>query len=852
MKRALCILAAVAVLTTGAIGQVRSESGAAQAEAKKTLDTYCVGCHNSKVKAGELALDNLSLDAVHQNADVWEKAIRKLRGRLMPPPTSRQPDQREIDAFVTWMEARLDSARSGPVAGHVPAQRLSRTEFATSVNDLLGIELDASQVLPAEIEVNGFENIATALTVSPAFLDQYVAGARFAAKLAVGDPTKMTSATYLIQPSEQPDHVDGLPLGTRGGMKFRHNFPADGEYRVTIQDLGIDLYSRVLDTRHRVIILIDGREVFRGELGGTEDLRTVDRKGAPGRAEVTSRFANLPVQVKAGIHDVAVTFIERARVQSDEFVGFLPGDEFSRGDREPRLVSGVKVDGPFNSPGVSETPSRRKIFICRPAFAEATARSREIPATEEACARRIAANLARGAFRRPVTEQDVDGLMPFFNKGRESGFDAGIEQLVAAVLVSPEFLYRTIHLPAAATTGAVRRTTTGSVAGSTAYPLTDLELASRLSFFLWSQGPDETLLATAAAGKLSAPGALQTQALRMLKDPRASRLVRNFAIRALDLDKLHQVVPDPNLFPTFSDALRRDMSTELESFISSILLEDRDVGDLLTADHTFLNDRLAKHYGIRSVFGPQFRRVTLDDARRWGLMGKGAVLLRTSYGDRTSPVLRGAWVLGKLMGTPPTPPPPDVDTDLSPAKGEAPRTLRARLEQHRSNPGCNQCHGVIDPIGLALENFDAVGRWRDVDSEAKAPIDAKTVLPNGRPVNGPAELRDALFGGRDLFVQAFTERLMMYALGRELQAYDMPQVRAAVRRAATQGNRLSAIVAGIVSSDAFRMQAPPAPQPGAQVAMGRLPPSRAQRASASLAVAFGEGGKAAPTTGKGD
>jgi hypothetical protein len=806
MTRALCILAAVAVLTTGAVGQVRPESGAEQA--KKTLDTYCVGCHNSRAKAGELALDTLSLDAVHQNADVWEKAIRKLRGRLMPPPTSRQPDQREIDTFVTWMETKLDGARGGPVTGHVPAQRLSRTEFATSVNDLLGIELDAEQVLPAEIEVNGFENIAAALTISPAFLDQYVAGARLAAKLAVGDPTKVTSATYLLPPSEQPDHVDGLPLGTRGGMKFRHNFPADGEYRVTILDLGIDLYSRVLDAPHRAIILVDGREVFRGELGGTEDQRTVDRKGAPGRAEVTNRFANLPLQVKAGIHDVAVTFIERARVQSDEFVGFLPGDEFSRGDREPRLVSGVKVDGPFNSPGVSDTPSRRKIFVCRP----------DGKTPERTCARRIAASLARGAFRRPVTEQDVEGLMPFFDKGREGSFDAGIEQLIAAVLVSPEFLYRTIHSPAAPPTGAIRGATTSPAAGSAAYPLTDLELASRLSFFLWSQGPDETLLAIAAAGQLGAPGALQAQALRMVKDPRASRLVRNFAIKSLDLDKLHQVVPDPNLFPTFSDALRRDMSTEIESFVSSILLEDRDVGDLLTADHTFLNDRLAKHYGISSVHGPQFRRVALDEPRRWGLMGKGAVLLRTSYGDRTSPVLRGAWVLGKLMGTPPTPPPPDVDTDLSPAKGEAPTTLRARLEQHRSKPGCNQCHGVIDPIGLALENFDAVGRWRDVDQEAKAPIDARTVLPNGTPVNGPAQLRDALFGGRDLFVRAFTERLMMYALGRELQAYDMPQVRAVVRRAAAQDNRLSAIVSGIVSSDAFRMQAPPAPRPGVQVA----------------------------------
>ena len=805
MKRVLWIGVAVVVLTTGAIGQVRQDPVRSAAggpeQAKKTLDTYCVGCHNARAKAGGLALDTLPLDAVHQNADAWEKAVRKLRGRLMPPPTSRQPSQAEIDAFVTWMEARLDAhAANLPAAGHVPAQRLTRTEFATTVNDLLGIELDAAQALPAEIEVNGFENIASALTVSPAFLDQYVAAARLAARLAVGDPTKVTNAAYSLPPFEQPDHIDGLPLGTRGGMKFRHNFPADGEYRFTIVDLGIDLYSRVLETKHTVLILVDGREVFRGDVGGTEDLRTVDRKGAPGRAEVIKRFANIPVQVKAGTRDVAVTFIERARVESDEFVGFLPGDEFSRGDREPRLVSGVQVMGPYNSPGVSDTPSRRKLFVCRP----------DAKTPERTCARRIASNLARAAYRRPVTEQDLDSLMPFFEEGRKQSFDNGIEQMIAAILVSPDFLYRTVGGSKASVSPGSKdpgpRTAVRTVA------LTDLELASRLSFFLWSQGPDEPLLKIAAAGKLSAPGALQAQALRMLQDPRASALVRNFAIKSFDLDKLNQVVPDPNLFPAFSDALRRDMATEVEAFVTSILLEDRSVGDLLTANHTFLNDRLAKHYGITSVFGPQFRRVTLDDPRRWGLLGKGAVMLRTSYGDRTSPVLRGAWVLGKLMGTPPTPPPPDVDTDLSQPKGEAPKTLRARLEQHRSKPGCNQCHGVIDPIGLALENFDAIGRWREVDAEAKAPIDARTVLPNGIAVDGPAQLRDALFGGRDLFVRAFTEKLMMYALGRELTAGDMPQVRAVVRRAAAQEWKLSAIVSGIVASDAFRMQAPP-PEP---------------------------------------
>jgi hypothetical protein len=759
--------------------QLASQSAAPPSDPHlATIRQYCATCHNDRMKAAGVSYDGLTADTIAARPDVFEKAVRKLRGRLMPPPTSRQPDQREVDALVTWLESKLDAATGAPVAGHVPAQRLTRTEFGAAVNDLLGVELNAEDLLPAEIEVNGFENIAAALSMSPAFVDQYVAAARLAARLAVGDPTKIASATYLLPPGEQPDHIDGLPLGTRGGMKFRHNFPADGEYRFTILDLGIDLYSRVLESRHTVVIVVDGREVFRGAIGGNDDLRTVDRQGAPGRAEVMKRFANLPVQMKAGTYDVGVTFVERSRAESDEFVGgpdgFLPGDEFSRGDREPRLVSGVQVMGPYNSPGVSDTPSRRKIFICAKALAERD------------CARRIGGNLARAAYRRPVTDADLDSLMPYFEKGLPRGFDSGIEQMISAILVTPDFLFRSIK----------------SVG-----PLSDLELASRLSFFLWSQGPDEALLKIAAAGKLSAPGALQAQALRMLNDRRASSLVRNFAIKSLDLDKLNQVVPDPNLFPSFTDALKKDMTTEVESFIASILLEDRSVGELLTASHTFLNDRLAKHYGIRSVSGPQFRRVTLDDPRRFGLMGKGAVLLRTSYGDRTSPVLRGAWVMGKLMGTPPTPPPPDVDTDLSTKKGELPTTVRARLESHRTKPGCNQCHGVIDPIGLALENFDAVGRWRDVDAEAKAPIDAQTVLPSGRAVNGPGELREALFGGRDLFVRAFTEKLMMYALGRELKAYDMPQVRAVVSRAAAQNYRLSAIVSGIVTSPAFRRQA---------------------------------------------
>ena len=806
VKLALCTgVAITAAVTTALLAQVEQTGAPA---ARNTVDTYCVGCHNSRAKAGGLSLEALSLDpstsggtsAIHEHADVWEKALRKLRGRQMPPPGSRQPDQKEIDAFVAWMEATLDAPEESSAtglprrsrqakAGHVPIQRLTRTEFGAAVSDLLGIELDAEALLPAEIEVHGFDNIAAALSISPAFLDQYVAASRVAAKMAVGEARPKLTSAYYPQPltADQPGHVDGLPLGTRGGMKFRHTFPADGEYRFSIGDLGIDLYTRAVETRHTVIILVDGREVFRQSLGTPEDLKLIDQGGAPARAAIMKRFTNIPVQVKAGTYDVGVTFIERARIESDEFVGFLPGDEFSRGDRAPRVIGGVRVEGPFKSPGVSETTSRRKIFVCR--------------TQDKVCARRIAEHLARGAFRRPVTAADIDSLMPYFDSGRAGGFDAGIEQIVAAILVSPEFLFRAIKTPAPVR---LKPDTTNAVA----FPLSDLELASRLSFFLWSQGPDDQLLKIAAAGKLHTPEALQAEALRMLKDRRASNLVRNFALKWMDLDNLREVEPDPNLFPTFNDQLRKDLSTEIESFVGSVLLEDRNVADLLTADHTFLNERLAKHYGISSVLGPQFRRVTLDNPQRWGLLGKGAVLLKTSYGDRTSPVLRGAWIMDKLMGTPPTPPPPDVDTDLSQPKGAPPKTLRARLESHRSKPGCNQCHGVIDPIGLAMENYDAIGRWRDRDGEANAPIDAKTVLPNGRPVDGPSELREALFGGRDVFIRAFTEKLMMYAVGRELEYFDMPQVRAVVRRAAAQDYRLSAIVSGIVASDAFRMQAP--------------------------------------------
>jgi mono/diheme cytochrome c family protein len=787
------LIASLAVWQNRAVGQTPAAAGVDQHRAM--LNTYCVGCHNTRLKSGGIALDVLDLQAAPKDAETWEKALRKLRGRLMPPPGSPQPPQKEIDAFVAWMENDLDSHAKSLTAGYVPIQRLNRTEYAASVKALVGVDVNAKDVLPQDIQVEGFDNIAAALSVSPAFLDQYISGARHVAKLAVGDPNpRVSNVKYSIAANQNPD--EPLPLGTRGGVKFKHNFPADGEYRFTMNDLGVGLYTGPVENESTLVIMIDGKIVFRKPIGGPADQALADRKAAPGRAEIMERFAKIPVQVQAGVRDVVVAFIERSHVETDENVansaGFngLTGSIAQANGRMPRLVDGVEIVGPYNPKGVSRTSSRSLIFVCDPK-----------PAEELSCARQITENLARRAFRRPVTREDVNRLMPFYEAGRGGGgsFDQGIEQVVAAVLASPEFLYR-----------ALRGTPTkgsGGASPSTEVSLTDLELASRLSFFLWNTGPDEELLKLAAAGGLSKSGAMQAQVKRMMADPKASSLVTSFAMKWLNIADLSSVQPDPKLFPGFNEQLRRDFSREAEDFLSSILLENRSVVDLLTANYTFLNDRLARHYGIPGVTGSQFRKVTVTEKERWGLLGKGAVLLRTSYGDRTSPVLRGAWVLDKLMGTPPSPPPPNTATDLSQKAGETPKTVRARLEQHRDKASCRQCHGVIDPIGLPLENFDAIGQFRTVDRQAaNTPIDARTVLPNGEPINGPVELSAQLAGRPAVFVEAVTEKLMMYALNRQLEYFDMPQVRAIVHGAARDNYKLSAIVLGIVDSDGFRKQ----------------------------------------------
>jgi mono/diheme cytochrome c family protein len=770
------------------------------------VDSVCSDCHNDADFAGDLSFAAMTPESVADHPEVFETVVRRLRGRFMPPPGSPQPEQQDIDALVRQIENRLDQGAEKTV-GYVQAQRLTRTEYAHAVEGLLGVAIDPTEHLPTEIEVEGFTNVASALSASPSFVEQYVNVARTVAHLAVGEPEPKVAAAYFPPPGDnQQTYIDGFPFGTRGGIRVNHTFPADGEYRLSIKNIGVGLYPTALETEHTLVVLVDKNELFRESVGGPEDLAFANRGGAPAHAEIMARFTDIPLTVEAGVHELIITFIERSRASSDEQIATRSDRSFSfaGAPRVPGINGGVDLIGPFNATGVSRTTSRDKLFVCEP----------EVPERERECAEQITAEFAERAFRRPVTENDLNRIMPFFEEGRmgRGGFDEGIELAVTAILASPDFLYRTIK-PAESVT-------------DTHYPLDDYELASRLSFFLWSQGPDDELLALANAGQLSQAETLDAQVKRMLADPRADVLVTNFALAWLNLDDLDAVEPDSNIFAgEFSNSLREDFAEEIKLFVRSILLEDENVRGLLSADHTYLNERLARHYGIDSVFGPQFRRVTLDDPTRHGLLGKGAVLLRTSYGDRTSPVLRGAWVLEKLMGTPPTPPPPGVETDLTTPEGEQARTIRARLEEHRANPNCGACHGAIDPYGLALENFNVTGRWRDADREARAVIDASSELPGGRPINGPIELRQALLSQPDQFVQALTEKLMMYALGRELEYFDMPTVRTIVDAAEQENYRFAAIVAGIVQSDAFRQQANEIDEPSSlvNVALGESP-----------------------------
>ena len=756
------------------------------------LDSYCSDCHNSEDWAGSVAFDLLDISKPGAEAEVWETAIRKLRGRLMPPPGVDQPQQPEIDRFVAWLEHSIDSNAAPDQTGYVPVHRLNRTEYAQVVKDLLAVDIDPAEFLPVEIEVDGFDNIAAALSVSPAFLDQYINAARAVARLAVGEPVPKLAFNYFPAPGGGQDtHQTGMPFGTRGGMKATHVFPADGEYRINVLDLDVGLYPRSVETEHTLVVLVDNEEVFRAPIGGDDDFWLINREGAVGAAEIMERFQDIPAQITAGSHDITVTFIERAQVLTDETVaGFVPygGFAFEGELRVPRILDGIEINGPYEPSGISRTASRDKLFVCEP----------QAKAEETACAQRIIEHLVTRAYRRPAQKEDIANLLPFYEVGRATpgGFDAGIEQVLVAVLTSPDFLYRSIS-------------TEKDIGESQVFALNDLELASRLSFFLWGIGPDEELQQLATEGRLREDGVLQAQVERLFSDPRARTLVDNFALKWLNLDDPEAVDVDPNLFLGFQPQMRQEFAEELRLFLGSILLEDRPLLELLDANYTYVNERLARHYGIEGVYGKQFRRVELADERRWGLLGKGAMLLRTSYGDRTSPVLRGAWILDKLIGAPPSPPPPEVETDLTAQDGAKPTTVRARLEAHRSKPGCNQCHGVIDPLGLALENFSVTGAWRDVDVQAGEPIDASTVMPNGNAIEGPVDLRNELLRRPEQFALALTEKLLMYAIGREVEYFDMPQVRAIVHAAAAEDYRLSALIRGIVASPAFQLQTLP-------------------------------------------
>lgn len=766
----------------------------------KLLSESCEKCHNTTDWAGGVAFDAMTPDTIADDAETWEKAVRKLRGRLMPPPGNPQPSNEAISGFVSWMEGKLDAAAAGrPSPGTVGVHRLNRTEYARSIRAMLSLDVNVETMLPKDVSMDGFDNIAAVLRTSPAYLEQYIQTARNISRQAIGRADAKSSTHEYRVPIyvDQNAHVDGLPLGTRGGFYVDFYFPADGEYVFNIRDflwMGAGYVTKV-DSRHDVILTIDDERVFKASAGGAEDLKAVDQLQATAADEMQSRFDNIHVKVKAGQRRVGVAFIQRSFAESDSTlrpVAMLPEME-----RTPR-IPGLDISGPFNVTGLGETEARRRIFICRPAS----------PAEEEPCARRIFSNLAEQAFRRPVTDEDLKAPMSFYKMGHDQdGFEAGIEGGLTSILSSTKFLFRAE--PVSAQPAPVQ--TAAKEQAPEVVPLDDLALASRLSFLMWSEVPDQKLLEAATGGKLRDPKEMHAQIRRMLKDPRSASLVTNFAFQWLNVARMDNIEPTPELYPDFDVNLRDALHEEIRLFLDSVLRNDRSVMELLTSDVSYLNERVALHYGIRNVRGAQFRPVKLPDPNRWGLLGKGALLMSTSYGNRTSPVLRGQFVLDNIMGTPPASPPPSVQAFPETEVGKKVLSVRERLEKHRANPTCNGCHGVLDPLGFALENFDVTGAWRTKDLDAGVPIDAGGQLADGTNLGSPVELRKALVSRPDQFVQAVTERLMTFGLGRSLRYQDMPSIRAIVRKAATEGDTFESLIQGVVDSPAFRMKEVNAP-----------------------------------------
>jgi hypothetical protein len=770
-----------------ALGALSIAHAAETTSTSSLLKNYCIDCHDDGQRKGDLSLENIDLVNPAANSQLWEQVVEKLHQRQMPPLGEPRPDDASYNAVVAQLTSALDrAANATPNPGRTDTfRRLNRTEYQNAIRDLLAVNIDATTLLPNDEPSHGFDNV-TVGNLSPTLLDRYVSAAQKIARLAVGAPRKTPGGdTFRIRPDvTQEEHVEGLPIGTRGGGVFPYTFPQDGEYEIQVR-LARDRNEQVegLKRPHEVEVLIDRERVA---------LATVKPPGADKNADVVDAHLKFRVTVKAGPHDVGVTFIkDPSLVLELERQPFIARFNMHRHPRTAPALYQVSIIGPYEAKGAGDSPSRRLIF-------EPLAALDRQPAKDEARAELVLGNVIRRAYRRPITAEDLKKPMQFFREGSAegAGFEAGIENALSAILVSPQFLFRVETDPA-------------GIASGTAYRVSDLELASRLSFFLWSSIPDDALLGAAVRGDLRDPKLLEGQVRRMLADERSRSLVTNFASQWLYLRNLESVVPDLRRFPNFDDNLRQSFRQETELFFESILREDRSIADLLGADYTFLNERLAKHYGIPHIYGSHFRRVafTNDPARqRGGLLRHGSVLTVTSYATRTSPVIRGHWILANLVGAPPPPPPPNVPS-LDDNTVSASLPIRERLAAHRANPSCASCHNVMDPVGFALENFDAVGRWRT--TEENKPIDASGGLPDGSTVEGVAALERGLLQRPELFAGTLTEKLLIFALGRGMEYYDSPAVRQIVRRAQADNYRFSSLILGIVNSTPFQMRKSP-------------------------------------------
>ncbi|HEY6509868.1 MAG TPA: DUF1592 domain-containing protein [Vicinamibacterales bacterium] len=790
------------------VAQSRPQPSASHQAGQALVTQYCITCHNDRLKTGGLTLEGLQLDRAAADAETWEKVVRKVRAGLMPPSGARRPARATLDAFAGSLEAVIDRAAAAhPNPGRTPLHRVNRVEYANAIRDLLALDVDAATLLPADDSSHGFDNLADVLGVSPSLLERYVAAAAKVSRLAVGErEAAPVEVTYTVKGDlSQNQTLDGQPLGTRGGTVLRHNFPVDGEYLIRLSLLklsfgqvfgegaeGEEMEVTLNGQRVKLFKLDDVPMFFMREVPGSHPPKAPPTDPLEERVKMTPDIRlEFRMPVKAGPQTIGVAFLQPSRAANEDLVRRPKSSTYDvfigmqYGYTSAPHLSRVAITGPYNTTGLGDTPSRRRVFVCRPGSPASTA-------SEDGCARQIFSSLLRRAYRRAPTEADVDSLFRFYRDEREGtgNFEAGVEMALRRVLADPEFIFRFEPTPAGVAPGAP-------------YRVRDTELAARLSFFLWSTIPDDELLQLGIDGKLRQPGVLERQTRRMLADPKARALTTNFANQWLYLRDLKNANPDITIFPEFDDNLRQAFQRETEMLFDSIVREDRPVLDLLDANYTFVNERLARHYGIPNVYGPDFRRVPVSHDARRGLLGHGSLLLVTSNPNRTSPVIRGKWILENLLGNPPPLPPPDVPPlEEKPTAGAA--SVRARIEQHRANPACAGCHKIMDPIGLSLENFDAVGRWRTTDEGV--PVDASGQLVDGTAINGPAGLRKALLDHPEAFVTAMTEKLLMYGVGRETKYYDMPAVRAVMRDAAGSRYRFSDLVLGIVKSAPFQMR----------------------------------------------